>query len=128
MTRFFLSFFSLALFSKGASAHHVYGIEVSPFFEVVHSFAEPSLFALSGACLAAFLLQRVPSRLWATLAISCAAIALATASVIEEGAGLFLLWDALAGTMFFALARSGQWGLRRKDLRNKNLRSKTERF
>ena len=131
-TRFFtrvftsvlLSFFSLVLLSEGASAHHVYGIEVSPTFEVIHALAEPLLFALGGACLAAFLSQRASvklgarlgRRLWAVLVFGCTALvfatALALASVIEEGAGLFLLWDLMAGVLFFQLAKYYKLGLK----------------
>ncbi len=108
--KIFLSFFSLVLLtlvllSEGAAAHHVYGIEVSPAFELFHGLAEPLLFALSGASLAAFLARRTPVRLWATLALGGAAIALALASVIEEGAGAFLLWNAVAGALFYALTK-----------------------
>ena len=128
MTRFFtrfftsvlLSFFSLVLLSEGASAHHVYGIEVSPAFEVIHALVEPLLFAVGGACLAAFLSQRASvklyRRLWAVLVFGCTALVFATflaiASVIEEGAGLFLLWDLMAGVLFFQLAKRLKLGLK----------------
>ena len=107
MTKILLSFFSLVLLSRGAAAHHVYGIEVSPAFELFHGLAEPFLFALSAASLAVFLSQRTVGRFWATLVFSSVALALALASVLEEGAGLFLLWDALAGALFFALVKRG---------------------
>ena len=102
---FSLALLVLVLLCEGADAHHVYGIEVSPAFELFHGLAEPLLFALSGASLAAFLARRTPVRLWATLALGGAAIALALASVIEEGAGAFLLWNAVAGALFYALAK-----------------------
>ena len=114
---FLLCFFGLVLLSSDAAAHHVYGIEVSPAFELVHGLVEPVLFALSGACLAAFLSRRAPARLLVALVFSFVfgfvGLGLALASVIEEGVGLFLLSDALAGGVFFALVRRGRMGVRR---------------
>ncbi len=115
---FLLCFFSLVLLSTDASAHHVYGIEVSPTLELVHGLAEPFLFALSGACLAAFLSRRAPLKLLLALLVfsfvfGFVGLALAIASVIEEGVGLFLLWDALAGAGFFALVGRRRVGVKR---------------
>ena len=124
MTTIVLFLVSLVLLSQAASAHHVYGIEVSPAFELFHSLAEPSVFALSGACLAVFLAQRAKGSpksrfgggfrgsfgagsFWTTFVFGGTALAFALASVLEEGAGLFLLWDALAGVSFFALVKRG---------------------
>ena len=128
MTTIVLFLVSLVLLSQAASAHHVYGIEVSPAFELFHSLAEPSVFALSGACLAVFLTRRAKGSpksipkgspksrfggsfgagsFWTTFVFGGTALAFALASVLEEGAGLFLLWDALAGVAFFALVKRG---------------------
>ena len=107
-----LVFMVLALLPGRASAHHVYGIEVSPAFEIVHGLAEPLLCALGGGFLAVFLLRRTKGSLAAALVFGGAALALTLASVLEEGAGTFLLWDALAATLFYALAKRGLRGER----------------
>ena len=51
----FFAVFASFLLAPIASAHHVLGFELSPTFELLHSFIEPFFFASSGASLAWFL-------------------------------------------------------------------------
>lgn len=106
-----------------AAAHHVFGMEVSPVFEVFHTLAEPLLFAASGASLAwlLYLLQIQNFRAnksistnhkgrrfisiakFSLLITSACAMFLASAAIYEGVGFLFLIVDASAFTTLFVL-------------------------
>ena len=112
----FFAIFASFLLAPIAEAHHVFGIEVSPAFELLHSFAELFFFACSGASLAWFLRNnstnreqgnRFTSAPFATFfASTFFGALLAIASLLEGGGALFLLYDAFvfAFTLMFTLA------------------------